>query len=442
MKNKKNFLIGLISFSLFLFYGCQNNAIDEKDVNQNFLVSQEKRIGIIQSLGGAKTSSGATHILRLNNGTTIYLASDVLDLNSDKYFDKEVEVSGKITRTTDGKDIMKVDNIDVLESENIISQDIPVWISYVSDNFGISFKYRDDYLLTEDDRTITLSQKPENITLIPENDPLLPQSEFKDSLVSIHFRILSKDEDFDLAKAMGIIDLSSESLIDGGYVRSKITQKGVEAYKVSMDEGNSISYYLKTNFASYEITFISGNDPDTLQKEQNLFYDILFSLSFNYEIEEDLVMEEENADENLIIGDNSPENGSDLQSHSEEVLNKSVPVDNYETFSSDSLNFSVKYPKGFYFAASSNDNDASRTYEFSNMPLDEGVAGDIKLSILKQNNAHGTVEKINGKDVYVDKSVGDGHFYYYFENNNKMYRISVPESKSSIGEAMISSIEN
>ncbi len=442
MKNKNVYLILLLSFSLFLFSGCQNKVINEKAINQNTFANQEKRIGIIQSLGGAKTSSGATHLLRLNNGTTIYLESDALDLNSDKYFDKEVEVSGKITRTTDGKDVMEVVNIDILDSENTISQDVPVWISYFSENFGISFKYRDDYLLSEDDKTITLTQKSNDNILISENDTLITSNNMPNDLASIYFRILSKNNDFDLAKAMGISDLSSESLIDGGFVKSKITQKGLESYKVSMDDGNSISYYLKTNFATYEITFISSNNAESLQKEQNLFYDILFSLNFNYEVEDGLVMSEKHNNESTNIVDTSMKNINNLQDNQVIVENKFVSVDNYDTFSSDSLNFSIKYPKGFYFSASYNDKDASRTYEFSNMPLDDGGVGDIRLSILNKNSAKGLIENINGKNIYIDKSVGDGNYYYYFENNNKTYRISVPANKSSIGEAMISSIEN
>ena len=104
---------GLTATSCSWFGDSKNEVIFENN-------TQEKRVGVLKSLGGMSIGEG-THLLELENGSTMRLRSLNIDLNNEKYLSKKVEVRGPIATTSDGKDLMDVQSIDLAEDDVVTS---------------------------------------------------------------------------------------------------------------------------------------------------------------------------------------------------------------------------------------------------------------------------------------------------------------------------------
>lgn len=90
--------------------GCQSDS----NAQSNNFPMLTRKIGIIRSLGGAKTSNEGTHLLQTNNGDTILLKSNEIDLDDEKYNNKTVEVRGEWIELN-SEQLFDVKNIDVLD---------------------------------------------------------------------------------------------------------------------------------------------------------------------------------------------------------------------------------------------------------------------------------------------------------------------------------------
>ncbi|HLG25483.1 MAG TPA: hypothetical protein VI588_01660, partial [Candidatus Gracilibacteria bacterium] len=97
---------------LLLFSGCQSQNKDAGHIDEMPL---DRRVGIIKSLGSIRTESAGTHLLQLDDGSTILLKSLAINLDDERYSSVTVEVRGVITYTKDEKPIMEILNIDVLD---------------------------------------------------------------------------------------------------------------------------------------------------------------------------------------------------------------------------------------------------------------------------------------------------------------------------------------
>ncbi len=81
--------------------------------------------GTLKSLGGIKVSENATHILELDDGSVVYVYSEIYDLDQEKYLGKNVEVYGQVTEATDkGKDVIGITSIAVVEEEEEQSEEV------------------------------------------------------------------------------------------------------------------------------------------------------------------------------------------------------------------------------------------------------------------------------------------------------------------------------
>ena len=100
----------LIGLFMFGFTGCQATADQGQIKNPPILI---RKIGIIRSLGGAKTSSEGTHLLQTDNGDTILLKSKDVDLDDEKYHGKKVDVRGVWLHGND-EQLFDIQNIDIM----------------------------------------------------------------------------------------------------------------------------------------------------------------------------------------------------------------------------------------------------------------------------------------------------------------------------------------
>lgn len=431
---RKYLLLGVLGLT-FLMGGCQSGTTVNSEAVRNSVLGQEKRIGVIQSLGGAAVSNKATHLLRMDDGKTIYLKADELDLGSSKYTGKKVEVVGEIVRTTDGGQVMQVKNVDIVDANIDLSNDQPQWIEYASSNLGVTLKYRDDFQIREIDNKIQITSKQSKAA-----EPTPDGSEqvgFEPAEINIE--LLSESPDFNLASAMGTTGLELSDLMEGGFVKSKITKLSLDAYKKSINNGEQLEFYFSNNFF-YKIYFKAGTDKDNMINNQNIFYDILASLDFD-----NLEGHDGNLDtevfESHILDEVKTDAGSNIADADVEVNNITelpLSIDGYTEFKSDSQKFSIHYPKNYYFApASTASSGAARSYDFGSKPLEE-QPGDIKLDIISGTSPSGKTYKIGENEVILVES-GDTN-QYYVKTDSKTFRLTGPSPKQAILQQMAGSL--
>lgn len=414
----------LIVLSVFVLSACQNTDAPSPDKIKNSVTRQEKFAGQMQSLGGAFNSSGATHLLRKNDGKSVFLKSNLIDLNSEKYNAKQVEIMGELKKSEKGGEYLEVKSIDLIETTEDVATNQPQWIDYNSENLAIGLKYRDDYQLTESAQEILIEKKVES-TEIKEQDL---KNDQKNSLISI--KLLSNDENFDLLGEMGLSDASSSSLQMAGFVKSKITQKALDAYKKSSNDGSKIAYYTKYK-NSYLISFESDSE-DSSTEDQNMFFDILASIDFDTDTAaSDFVETTEKTTE--LIED------LEVKESIESNDNEADSINGFETFKSESQKFSLQYPKSFYFGSVSPASGASKSYQFGDKPLEE-ADGDIQLDIKTSTEILGNKELYNSKELYVDRDGSNVSVAVIIEG--KTYLITAPSSKEAIAKKMASTLKS
>ncbi len=416
--------------AVILLGGCQA-AVSREEVRQ-LALRQEKRIGILQSLGGAVMSNEATHLLRNEDGTVLYLKSKTVDLSGDKFAGKQVEVMGEIVRTTDGNQTMQVESIDLIESESALSSDALEWLEFENKQLGLSFRYRNDYEITEGKDQVVLKLKKPVIEGGSELDASTTVSSANEAMATFVFELLSVDDNFDLARSMGVSSLKDADVLAGGYHKSKITQRAVDAYKKASAAGREIAYFLKNDSGSYRLAFKAGKDQEDFMTEQNMFYDVLASVDF---LAQGAVSSDLKADEDAV----DVEVDSLVEPVADDVVaDEDVVISGFSTFTSDSQKFSVQYPKSYYFGNVSKRDGAVLSYQFGEKPLEE-VAGEINLDIVKEIPVTAKTVEYAGKKLSMVKE--GGQVFYYLRDGNRFFRVSAPLSRDFIAKQMAGSVK-
>ncbi len=464
----KKVLVILAAFAAISINGCQNSKSVNPEEVQKSTMGQERRIGVLQSLGGAYTSSQATHLLRMEDGKNLYLKSDTVDFNNEKYNNKEVEVMGEIMRTTDKVQLMTVTSIDVIDVEQNTEDSLPQWLDYNSDNLSLGFKYRDDYLVQESPNQITITKKPdtENTGLDGESDSQLPKTvNTADNGDQTQIQIEKLSEGLSgMTGSMGVASLDSADVLAGGFTRSKISQKAIEAYKKSLS-GGGVEYFLMAGETSYKIGFSASFSEKNLVEQQNMFYDILASLDFTNTTSQSSDSEDSRSTESggasgstsnstdeqtSLTGENidvpvseetSTETETEIPEESDTFSSggSGGTISGFETFSSESQKFSIQYPKSYYFGSvGASSADAIRSYQFGSEPLEE-TSGEITLDIVKGTLPSGKNTEYNGVNMVM---VNDGaSTSVYTEYNGKIFRLTADKSKQGLLQQMAATLQ-
>jgi len=446
MNNRSLALTFIFALCFFSLQGCGNSAPDTSEIIKN-TSSQEKRIGSIQSLGGAYTSTGATHLLKMDDGTNLHLKSQKVSLDNEKYREKQIEVMGEITRTRDGNQIMEVMSIDILEQENTDMDNVPLWTDYSSNKMGISFKYRDDYLVREND-LITVERHPSKAT---DNNVLTdPTTEEVTSTVPSQMMLELVSPDLEImAELMGVESMESSDILAGGFTRSKITQKGLDAYKISPSPEETI-YWMSNENGVYKFQYRLAENENNKAEFQNMFFDILASMEFSgsqlTEVDatpapdvnfpttgEDTL---DSAEENTLINESLDADEPDT----DEIMQTTTfeEISGFTTFQSESAGFSVQYPKSYYFGPNENKaSDAIRSYQFGTTPLEEGP-GDVIFEMINSSVPDGQKQSFNGTSM--TRVIQGDQATFYAELNGKTYRITGPSQRETIMKQMLSTV--
>lgn len=451
-------IVGIFSlFSFFTYSGCLFQNQDE-DIQISDL-PMERRIGVIRSLGGAKTSNNGTHILQMDDGSTILLKSTAIDLDSEKYKSVTVEVRGFLDNNKDTKPLMDVMNIDIfekLDEPEVETEEIPVWEDFSNAAMGFSVRYRDDFSIEEtssgvafsrpvkDEETDDAMNSPEDgeVSMDDTNDVTEINTDEEMDYPEAHIvSILAepKGNNESLTDYLGLASDETTDLIKAGISKSKVGADGLTAYKSTNVDSTEITYFLAGLDDFYTISFVGSLSPQSLE-DRNLFYEMLSSFrlfaisdmdsdSFNNEIasDDENNMKNDDTEPDDTNVDEETENTDSVVSpdSTEEVKNSevSVKLDDYNTFENDAFEFSIQYPKNWYFSGdSSSESGVIRSYVFADGPLEDNIEPLVVLNLLSGSAPSGTMVNVNNTSV--TKVSKGGSIEVYVEKENRVYRLT------------------
>jgi hypothetical protein len=481
-KFQRSFHVMLFVLTLALtgLSGCQifsGKQAEEGDIDHT---PRDRRIGVIQSLGTVKTSSQGTNLLTMDDGGTILLKSLAINLDDAKYASKKVEVSGVLTYTTDGKQIMEVESIDILDEAPVTQQITAVaWRDYINAGLGFRVKYRDDFLVQQNGDMITFKRPVDEAALSAlmamTQEGSTSMEVTHDHTITISAATHGSDQTL-VQDVLKLKDDSSSALMAAGYTMSRIGLDGIEAYKKVSADGKSIIFHFDADGRFYTVSYEGGMDSQSLE-DQNIFFDFLASfqlLSGSSAVtggEDDTVnnlpvtstttagstgsgsvgVAIGNADEDFTETDEpsstepamdepaapsstEPAAASSSGSETQELLT------GYSSFVSTGYKFTLQYPKSWYYGqTSSSDSDVVRRYDFGTKPVDE-EPGSVYLDIVSGSVPSGTTMTVNGNQI-VKTFSGATVTYYYKSDNGRTYRVSGPSSMDTSLKNMISTIE-
>ena len=274
-------LAASIGCATFFLSGCQFFGGPEKAATIDEQPN-ERRIGVIRSLGGLKTSNQGTHLLQLDSGDTVLLKSLMINLDDPMYSGKMVEVRGAMTYTTDNKQLMEVLNIDVVQDSPTTQEMKQLsWQTYDNASMGFSVKYRSDMKVSASGDSVNFEKKVESSTsgLMSGTEEVSGSQEtekahvftVKSSEVGSQSFLTWLKTEFPTLKS----DSSSDLLV-AGLTKSKVGSSSLDAVKHT--EGSVVNYYVNGDKNYYIIHIDSGTDGSSLD-DQNLFYEMLSSFT-------------------------------------------------------------------------------------------------------------------------------------------------------------------
>lgn len=473
-------VLAVLTLALTGLSGCQifsGKQVAEGDIDH---APRDRRIGVIQSLGTVKTSSQGTNLLTMDDGGTILLKSLAIHLDDAKYVSKKVEVSGVLTYTTDGKQIMEVESIDILDEAPVTQQLTAVaWRDYINAGLGFRVKYRDDFLVQQNGDTITFKRPVSEAALealMTMTQEASTSMEAKhDHTITISAATHGSDASL-LEDVLKLKDDASTTLMAAGYTKSRIGLDGIDAYKKVSSDGKSVVFHFDADGRFYTVSYEGGMDSQSLE-DQNIFFDFLASfqlLSGSSAVtgnEDDTVNNLPATDTTTTGSTGTGSLGVAIGSSDEDFTETDEPsstepamdepegapsteptvssssggetqelLTGYSSFVSTGYKFTLQYPKSWYYGqASTSDSDVVRRYDFGTKPVDE-EPGSVTLDIVSGTVPSGSTMTVNGNQI-VKISSGATVTYYYKSDNGRTYRVSGPSSMDSSLKNMISTIE-
>jgi hypothetical protein len=444
---------------------------------------------MIESLGGVTTTSQGTDLLKMNDGSTILLRSAAINLDDAKYAGKTVEVSGVLNYTTDGKQIMDVESIDIIEESISSTQAVATtWRDYINANLGFTVKYRDDFQVAESENMVIFKRNVSSAA----NSSMTQQNGTGGTMQiapphTLSIQVTSHAASETLIK--NVLHLPSDGagdLLAANVSRSKIGTDSIDAYKRVGTDDQSITFNFDAGGKFYEIKYIGGTDSQNLE-DQNVFYDFLASfhlLNSQVQTQESDVLNNpvihnpvtnntsasqttqqssisnaiNSSSENFVppapvSGESKVLPTSSTTSNSTVAGNTSVTssvsssssgtqetLAGYSLFTSTGYKFSLQYPKNWYYgSAPSSDTSVIRHYDFGTKPVDE-QPGIVSLDLVSGSIPGGSTINVDGKTVtrYTENSVLS---LYYKGANGRIYRISGPFSTESDLMTMVKTLQ-
>lgn len=294
---KKSSVILMITTISIFASGCSLFGGGDTEITEPAV--QEKHVGVLKSLGGMSVGD-STHLLEENDGTTLRLRSENVDLNSEKYLSKKVEVRGSVTKTDDGKSLMEVKSIDLSEDEEDDSNiNKGTEIEYINAELGFKLKYLDNWEIENDGGKIVFTS-PAVKKEILENEQ---QEEISDEILENEQQEEISDEILDTKDVVTIqrlqnpdkqpldqfLELPSDpnELITLGYTETLIGVDHLEGYKKQSSDFQSIDLYVVRDKYVYYMKFEGAGTEKTMDN-RNIFFSMTSSFqTIGFSVEED-----------------------------------------------------------------------------------------------------------------------------------------------------------
>ncbi|MBD3156945.1 hypothetical protein GF369_03895 [Candidatus Peregrinibacteria bacterium] len=311
---------GLTATSCSWFGGEDNKVVFESNV-------QEKRVGMLKSLGGMSVGEG-THLLELDNQETMRLRSLNIDLDNEKYLGNKVEVRGPIAITSDDKELMDVQSIDLAEEEEEEEDVVGVETEYKNTDLGIQLTYLDSWELTEEDTRLIFTapassdSSEEEVDEEDDNEePSETDSTAKQDVVIIQ-RLLNPEKE----PLETFLELPSDpaELLGLGYAQTLVGTDQLDGLKKESGDRYDISIWLTRGEYVYQFTF-TGSDHDDVAKHRNTFFSMVASFKFIGMLDED----EDTEDDTSII-DEPEDEPETFDTQEDDVINNPLPEETEE----------------------------------------------------------------------------------------------------------------
>lgn len=244
---------------------------------------QEKRVGILKSLGGMSVGD-ATHLLEIKNDDTLRLRSLNIDLDQDKYLNNNVEVRGAIGTASDGKKVMDVVSIDLAEEESEDAMVIGDPKEYTNADFGFTITYLDSWEIEESDTEIVFTaplplKEDEELAMTEEDSTTVDnESDLEEEEIQPDRVVISKEPNpnkLSLESYLAIPDDPNE-LIISGYTKSLVGVNQLEGLKKESPDKMEVDIWLDRNDTIYQLTFIGTDNENTLSN-RNTFFNMVSS---------------------------------------------------------------------------------------------------------------------------------------------------------------------
>ncbi len=384
----------MILASTFFMTACSLFGGDKDDIVFESNV-QEKRIGILKSLGGMSVGEG-THILELENQSTMRLRSSIVDLDNEKYLAQRVEIRGPIAKTEDGKDLMEVKSIDLAEEEEQEETLEGVEKEYTNAQLGFRLVYTDSWEINEESDRIVF------------NAPKKSESEDEESEDMV---IIERFPNPQKKSLESFLQLPSDnnSLITLGYTQTLVGTDQLEGLKKEANNRQEIDIWLTRGDDVYQLSFIGSENPE-IANNRNTFFSMVTSFRFIGILEEEVTEESEEIVEEEEVAEEMEE---------EEV---EKITEGYSFFESLPYKFTGQYPSSWYFNGSSGTGDTIHHYGFGDEPLDEGGQELISVDIVSGSLPSGspvTFGQNSGVKVYENGKVA----IYITRTGSTLYKI-------------------
>ncbi|MBA4336733.1 hypothetical protein C0416_03080 [bacterium] len=298
-----------------LFGGDDDNVVFESNV-------QEKRIGTLKSLGGMSVGEG-THILELKDKSTMRLKSSKINLDDEKYISKMVEVRGPVAKTSDEKELMDVQSIDLYEDEDDQNAIEGVETDYTNAKLGIFLTYLDSWKITEEETRIIFTapevntDEANNLDEATASEPsstTKPNEELKQDVVIIE-RIPNPQKK--TLESFLQLPADSSKLMSLGYTQTLVGADRLDGLKKESSDRYEIDIWLTRAEYVYQFSFIGSEHAD-VAKNRNTFFSMISSFKFVGILEEDTDEENTQEEEQDSVEENTSEEADSANNQVEE----------------------------------------------------------------------------------------------------------------------------
>ncbi len=259
MKFKWLIPIATLFVASILLTGCQFPFVADTETDEEDAYEFVTYEGLLQSLGSVKFNPDATHLLRLDDETVLYVYSDFYNLWDTTYLNENVEASGLLIpgEGEEDKPVLAIEQLTVLEVEEVVEVEDANMETFVSESLGFAIDYQSDWEVEERTQAVSFyAPQPEDAAEFVETD-----------VIQVSYML--NNDDLDIEEWF----LAYESA-ETEYALSVISVDQIPALKVQ-DE-TSITYYIQGEGYVYVALFLSHQE-DMAIISANLFKDMLLS---------------------------------------------------------------------------------------------------------------------------------------------------------------------